>query len=110
MSDPNDFDAQSIQDYWMIEAEEDLQVAGHLMNSGDYSYALFFGHLTVEKTLKALYIKRHRQHAPRIHNLARLAALCGLELSEIRADQLDLITSFNLEARYPDEKKTIIPK
>ncbi|MEW6003092.1 MAG: hypothetical protein AB1638_10655 [Nitrospirota bacterium] len=29
-------------------------MAGHLFEKGDYPYALFFGHLTIEKLLKAL--------------------------------------------------------
>ena len=29
-------------------------MANHLLEKGDYSYALFFGHLSLEKTLKAL--------------------------------------------------------
>ena len=29
--------------YWVTEAEEALTVADHLLEKGDYSYALFFG-------------------------------------------------------------------
>jgi hypothetical protein len=30
-------------DFWLISAENDWEVAGHLYEKGDYSYALFFG-------------------------------------------------------------------
>ena len=73
MNEPPEFDAEKIVAYWLTEAEEAFQVAQHLMESADYSYALFFGHLAVEKTLKALHAHRLRQHAPPIHNLLRLA-------------------------------------
>jgi hypothetical protein len=39
------FDAKSVADYWLTEAEESLRVAEHLVEKADYSYALFFGHL-----------------------------------------------------------------
>lgn len=48
------FDAESVAAYWLTEAEEALEVAQHLIEKADYSYALFFGHLAVEKMLKAL--------------------------------------------------------
>jgi HEPN domain-containing protein len=67
------FDAQSVADYWLTEAEESLRVAEHLVEKADYSYALFFGHLAIEKLLKALYALRLKGHAPPIHNLLRLA-------------------------------------
>jgi HEPN domain-containing protein len=55
---PEDFDAQAVAEYWFAEAEETLTVADHLVEKGDYSYALFFGHLAVEKELKELHALR----------------------------------------------------
>jgi hypothetical protein len=34
-------DIKEIELFWISEAEEALQVADHLMEKGDYSYALF---------------------------------------------------------------------
>jgi HEPN domain-containing protein len=45
---------ESIKSYWMIEADEALNVTDHLFEKKDYSYALFFGHLAVEKNSKSL--------------------------------------------------------
>jgi HEPN domain-containing protein len=83
-----------------------LRVADHLVEKGDYSYALFFGHLAVEKTLKALHTYRRHEHAPPIHNLLRLARAAGLDLDEAQAEALITITAFNIEARYPDLKRS----
>jgi len=55
---PEGFDAQAVAQYWFAEAEETLMVADHLVERGDYSYALFFGHLAVEKELKGLHAIR----------------------------------------------------
>jgi HEPN domain-containing protein len=49
-----DLDIETIKRYWVAEAEEGLNVAGHLFEKGDYSYALFFGHLAIEKLLIGL--------------------------------------------------------
>jgi len=32
--------------YWLKTADQDWKVANHLFEKKDYSYALFFGHLT----------------------------------------------------------------
>lgn len=48
---------KQIVDYWKTEAEESLEVSRHLFEKNDYSYALFFGHLAVEKIIKAILWK-----------------------------------------------------
>ena len=92
--------------YWIEEADEALTILQHLFEKGDYSYALFFGHLAVEKLMKAAYVLKNKEHAPPIHNLPRLARAAGVWLSPERREQLVRITSFNIEARYPDLKRS----
>jgi HEPN domain-containing protein len=101
-----ELDVVQVVAYWMTEAEEALEVADHLVAKADYSYALFFGHLAVEKLLKAQYVFMQEQHAPPLHNLLRLARAAGLEIDEETADKLTTVTAFNLEARYPDFKRS----
>ncbi len=103
---PETLDVEQVIAYWLAESSEALQVADHLFEKGDYSYALFFGHLAIEKLLKALHAARLQEHAPPIHNLLRLAKLVGLEPNEGQAEALITITAFNIEARYPDLKRT----
>ena len=43
--------------YWKETAEKDYQTMKHLFQTGDYNWALFIGHLVIEKLLKALYVK-----------------------------------------------------
>ena len=99
-----------LKKYWIVEAEEALQIAQHLIEKNDYSYALFFGHLAVEKILKALYVVHQGEHAPPLHNLLRLAKKAGLEPDEAKIDGLIRITAFNIEARYPDLKRAFRKK
>lgn len=103
-------DIQKIKNYWLEEATESLQVTKHLFEKGDYSYSLFFVHLAIEKMLKAIYVSRKHEHAPFIHNLQRLADLSDIQLTQDKKDALIKITTFNLESRYPDEKRSFRKK
>ncbi len=98
-------DIQRIKNFWVTEADEALKVAGHLFEKEDYSYALFFGHLSLEKILKAVYVIKKGEHAPYIHDLEKLAVLASIVLSDERKNELQRISRFNLEARYPDDKR-----
>lgn len=90
--------------YWIKSAENDWAVAGHLFEKEDYPYALFFGHLTIEKLLKAMFVQKFDEPPPYTHRLSYLAEKTGLDISPERLEVLEIITDFNLEARYPDEK------
>ncbi len=70
------FDVEEVKAYWFTEAQEARQVAEHLVEKGDYSYALFFGHLAVEKLLKALYVARRGEHAPSGPQFAQAGHSC----------------------------------
>jgi HEPN domain-containing protein len=100
---------QKIQ-YWSKTANDDWKVANHLYEKGDYSYALFFGHLTLEKLLKAVFTNSEDKTPPFSHNLVYLAEKAGLVLNEEKMELLEEITDFNLEARYPDEKFSFYKK
>lgn len=94
---------QTIQ-YWLISARDDWRVANQLFEKEEYPYALFFGHLTIEKILKAIYTDKHNEVAPFTHRLVYLAEKIPLSLTDNQLELLEIFTDFNLEARYPDEK------
>ena len=75
-----------------------------------FLYALFFGHLAVEKILKAFYVSKKKDQAPYSHNLLSLAELAEITLSDEKKEKLIKITAFNLESRYPDEKRSFRKK
>lgn len=94
-----------IVQHWIETSEDDFNTMLTLYNSKSYCWSLFLGHISIEKLLKALYVKRFKKHAPFTHNLYRLGELIGLNMSDEYSDWLDEITSFNLNARYDDYKK-----
>jgi len=103
--DSSKINVEKIVKHWIETSEDDYQTMLTLFNSKNYSWALFLGHISTEKLLKALYVKRFEKHAPFTHNLYRLAEQLDIKLSEEYADWLDEITSFNLNARYDDYKR-----
>lgn len=90
--------------YWLESAKDDWRVAKHLFERRDYPHSLFFGHLTVEKILKAIYVNKLNESPPYTHRLVHLAERLSLKMTEERLSLLETITDFNMEARYPDEK------
>ena len=100
------FDREKTINYWLECAVYDLDTGKSLLESKRYPYALFFGHLALEKALKALVVKESGEHAPFTHSLMMLAQKANIEQTEDLIDNLAEYTSFNIEARYPDEKKT----
>jgi HEPN domain-containing protein len=69
----SNIDAQKIINHWIETSDSDFQTMQTLYQSKKYNWALFLGHITIEKLLKALYVKRFERHAPFTHNLYRLA-------------------------------------
>lgn len=91
--------------YWLKTAEHDFETMLSLFKSKRYSDCLFFGHITLEKILKALVVQNTQAQAPFTHDLLVLYKKTGnLELSEEEANLLDEVNRFNIRARYPDYK------
>lgn len=101
----DDLDVEKIKNHWIETSNDDFKTMNELFESKSYNWTLFIGHISVEKLLKALYVKLHKKHAPAIHNLYRLAELCEIKLTDEYSDCLDTITSFNINARYDDYKR-----
>jgi HEPN domain-containing protein len=96
--------------YWEETSDKDYITMQHLYNSGDYHWSLFIGHIVIEKLLKACYVKFIDDKVPFTHDLLRLAKLAGLEIDDELALTLDLISNFNISARYPDYKQAFYKK
>lgn len=91
--------------YWVNTAEEDLISMESVFVAGRYDWALFIGHLALEKILKATWVKNNESNVPiRTHNLLKISEEAKLELTEEQILFLNRVTNFNLETRYPDYK------
>jgi len=95
---------EKIIQYWRESSDLNYKTMKNLMKTGDYSWALFMGHLVLEKLIKAHYVKKLGKHAIHTHDLLRLATEAGLDLTEENKERLDEISTFNLNARYDNYK------
>jgi len=90
---------------WISLAEYDLKTSKAMLDSGRYLYVAFTAQQSIEKLLKAYYLKTKNETPPYIHNLLRLIDYSQLE-SELQAEQIDFLTELNLyyiEARYTED-------
>ncbi len=94
--------SEEIVEHWLQSAERNYVTMNNLLNSKDYNWALFMGHLVIEKTLKAFFVKKHPIFT---HNLLRLAYKINLVISDKHQKWLDKVTTFNLNARHKTYKQ-----
>lgn len=103
MEDAN-FDKEKLIKFWTEGSDDDFETMIVMFEARRYSWALFVGHLMIEKLLKALYVKINTDYPPLIHNLLRLAEKCNLGMTGEQKTFLATVTAFNINARYDDYK------
>lgn len=95
---------KDISNYWTKTAAHDYETMFVLYKAKRYSDSLFFGHIVLEKILKALAVQHTRKQAPYIHDLVRLQELAKISLTDEEVDLLDSVNNFNIKSRYPEYK------
>jgi len=91
--------------YWRESSDEDATTMHHPLDHVDFTWALFIGHICLEKALKSRFIEQKHSDPPRTHDLVRIAEGAGLVLEGDVLDFLDTATTFNIRARYDDYKR-----
>jgi len=98
-------DIEKVCQYWLSSSDSDYEVLLTLFQSRNYNWALFLGHIVLEKLMKAYFVKNNGTHAPYSHDLRLLAKKCEIGFPDDMALLLDVITSFNINARYDSFKE-----
>ncbi|PIR47072.1 MAG: DNA-binding protein [Candidatus Vogelbacteria bacterium CG10_big_fil_rev_8_21_14_0_10_45_14] len=101
---------KELVEYWSTSASHDKRSMDSLYKSGEYSNALFFGHIILEKILKALVVQATREPAPYTHDLVMLKDAASIDMSEAEQNLIDEVNHFNIRARYPDFKLAFYKK
>ena len=98
--------------YWIETSDSDHDTMTHLFEAKDYHWSLFIGHLVIEKLFKAVYSKvsENYQRPSFSHDLLYLAEKSGVEVTDEQKKKLAVITTFNIQTRYPDFKKAFYEK
>lgn len=102
----------NLMEYWIKSSDEDYDVMQVMVENKKNTWSLFLGHLVIEKLLKGLYAKNNPENPYTIksHNLLALAEKCKLELTDEQVEKLQIITQFNISARYDDYKENFKQK
>ncbi len=106
----NKINIDKIYNHWISTSDDDFETMLNLYKSKDYHWALFIGHIVIERLLKASIVNETKDHAPLSHDLRRLAKLSKLKFEEDHLNWLDIITSFNLNTRYDNYKQAFYKK
>jgi HEPN domain-containing protein len=92
--------------FWLVSSQNDLESALDIFHSKRYNWALFIGHLALEKLMKALYIEiTHDLFPLKTHNLLKLLKLIGLDATQSQLEFFADVNRFNISTRYPDYKE-----
>ena len=91
--------------FWKESSDDNFNSMLNIFKSGEYSWSLFIGHLSIEKLLKAIYVKKKDLNVPRVHDLLKIAKKAEIDINEDKSKSLQYITLFNIETRYFNYKK-----
>ncbi len=95
-------------DEWLRQAQYDMETADYLFKGERYFYAVFMCHLSIEKALKGLYVKRFNKTPPKTHNLIYLIEFINIDIPENHYDVIFTLNRISVPARYPNNLQTIL--
>ena len=66
VSENSNIDKEKIVNHWIETSDKDFETMKALFYSKSFGCALFLGHISVEKLLKAVFVSKYEKHA-RLH-------------------------------------------
>lgn len=90
------------------QAQYDMETADYLFEGERYFYAVFMCHLSIEKALKGLYVKRFNKTPPKTHNLIYLIEFINIDIPGNHYDVIFTLNRISVPARYPNNLQTIL--
>lgn len=97
--------SEKIVQNWLQIAEYDLKTAKAMLRSRRYLYVAFTCQQSIEKILKALYVKEKEETPPYTHNLTKLIYNLSIskQITEEQIKTLEYFNSYYIETRYSEE-------
>lgn len=96
--------------YWLEIADYDYETAHAMLKTKRWLYVAFMCHQVIEKVLKAFWCATQEEEPPYTHNHKQLAVGCGLYelMTEEQKDFIATISTYNIQARYPEYKSQLL--
>ena len=95
-------------DQWYFQSDYDLDVAKSMLDSGRNIYCIFMCHLSLEKALKGLYIKRTADFPAKTHNLIYFVDKIGLDIPDADMEFLNMLNTLSVPTRYPEDLEQLL--
>ena len=93
---------------WFSQSDYDFETAEAMFQTGRYVYCVFMCHLTIEKALKALVVKRLSKVPSKVHNLLYIVDELKLEMPENYVKFVFRLNDVSIPTRYPQELRKLI--
>ena len=93
---------------WFFQSDYDLETAQYMLQSGRNVYCIFMCHLSLEKALKGLFIKRFNQIPPKLHDLMYFVEKLELYTEDTHREFLKWINRMAIPTRYPENLRDMI--
>ncbi|MDR0295438.1 MAG: HEPN domain-containing protein [Prevotellaceae bacterium] len=93
---------------WFFQSDYDLETAYQMLQSKRNIYCVFMCHLSLEKALKGLFIKRLNEFPPKLHALMYFVNKIELVLSDEWLLFIEKIDGLSIVTRYPEDLRAMI--
>ena len=93
---------------WFFQSDYDLETAQQMLQSGRNIYSIFMCHLSLEKALKGLFIKRFNEIPPKLHSLMYFVNKIQLVISDEYLLFIEKIDRLSITTRYPEDLRAMI--
>ena len=96
------------KDEWFKQADYDMDTAEFMFSGERYFYSVFMCHLSIEKAIKGLYIRKFKDAPPKTHNLLYLLEFIDLDIPEDMYDFVFTLNRVSVLTRYPDNLQKML--
>ncbi|MCL2027810.1 MAG: HEPN domain-containing protein [Bacteroidales bacterium] len=93
---------------WFFQSDYDLETAYQMFQSGRNVYCIFMCHLSLEKALKGLFIKRRNEFPPKLHDLMYFIKKLELSFEDTHEDFVAWLNRMAIITRYPEDLRNMI--
>lgn len=101
---PTDKEVQKAIKFWHKTSKENFQTAKIMHKAKRYNFAMFMCQQAIEALLKGVYIIKHRERPPYIHDLPRLVEKIKMKIPQKIIQPIKNIDSHYIKARYKEDR------
>lgn len=92
---------------WYFQSDYDLETAEDMIKSGRNVYCIFMCHLSLEKALKGLLIKKMNEFPSKTHSLIYFVDKLELDMTELDYQFVFMLNKISVPTRYPDNLRNL---